>query len=967
MTERWDRVTAVFAAARALDPPLRARFLDLACESDHDMRTDVDALLAADVDDAFLIRPPWTLISDAIGARLGAGSPGDHAPPTAALSAGTRLGPYEIRAAIGAGGMGEVYRAHDTTLHRDVALKLLPDAFVRDPDRLGRFQREAQLLASLNHPNVAHLYGFEQSDARPFLVLELVDGQSLADYIERGPVPFREAIAIARQVADALGAAHAQGVVHRDLKPANIRLREDGAVKLLDFGLAKAFDRAWVASGDPARPPAPSAGATEAGLILGTVAYMAPEQARGRPADPRADVWAFGVVLFEMLAGRRPFSGETASEEMASVMRDDPDWTRLPADLPDPMRRLLRRCLKKDPRHRLSSIADARLDLAECLEAAPAAAPGRRVAPLARLAGAGLAGATLTAVAWLLLAPTPRPPSVGPPTRVSVLAPAGLALLQDPSESALSPDGRLLVFTAADADADARLWIRPLDAAEAHPLAGTKGATLPFWSPDSRQVAFFAGEQLRKVPAAGGTVEILCAAKDARGGSWGSGGVIVFAPAVAGPLQAVPASGGKPHAVTTLDAAHGETGHRFPWFLPDGRHFLYVALPPHDRKCDLLVGALDGTTRAAVTSADGAAAYAAPGFLLFPRQNALVAQRFDPVRMKLVDDVTVIGEAPATLAALYSGSRAASASASGALAYLDDRLATTRLEWLDRSGHAQGVLPVPDGRYLEIALAPDGRRASVVRYASVLESDIWIIDLRRGAATRLTYGPGVNSRAAWSPDGKRIVFASDRRGPRDLFTRAAGGAAPEEPLFTSPALFKEPRSWSPDGRWVVFDQIDPQTNRDLWIIPVDGDRSPRAYLRTPFTEGWGQVSPDGRWMAYASDESGRTEVYVDSFPTPRNKFRVTDHGGASAMWRKDGRELAVMGLDGRSVLVADVTPDREFRAGTPHPLLALPERAACAALTPDFQRVLVARPTEEDRTSSFTLIFNWSGALEPRR
>jgi Tol biopolymer transport system component len=956
MTDRWDRVTALFGAARALAPPLRAQFLDVACANDYMIRTDVEALLASDTDDGFLNETPWTLISEAVGPAADAISSPERAPELVPLAAGARLGSYEIQAAIGAGGMGVVYRARDTRLNRDVALKVLPDAFVRDPDRLERFQREAQVLASLNHPNIAHIFGFEQNDARPFLVLELVDGQTLADTIALGAVPRAEALTIAVQIADALEAAHEQGIIHRDLKPANIKAREDGTIKVLDFGLAKALDPPPTASARASDSPAPGARVTEAGIILGTAAYMAPEQARGKSADRRADVWAFGVVLFEMLTGRQLFFGETASEVMASVMKDEPDWTRLPADLPEPVRRLLRRCLEKDPKKRLSSMGDARLELMEPHQPLQSAARRPRHASPGWMLGAAVAGAALMA-AWPIVAPPLRPVSGSRPARVSVLGPEGVTLLQDPSESAISPDGRTLAFAATDANGERRLWTRPLDAPEARPLAGTDWATMPFWSPDSQQIAFF-GDKLKRVPAVGGTVEVVCDAKDGRGGTWGAQGMIVFAPGNEGALLSVPASGGTPRAVTTL--ARGETGHRLPWFLPDGRHFLYAALPPHDQKFNLFVGSLDGATREAVTTADGAA----PGYLLFPRNHTLVAQRFDAGRITLQDEPIAIGEAPASLGALYSASRAVSASATGTLAYLNDRLVNTRLEWIDRSGRSLGPLALPDGRYQEIAFAPDGRRATVVRYESASESDIWILDLERGGLTRFTYGPASNVSAAWSPDGTRILFDSDRNGPRDLFVKAASGATPEEPLYTSTTLFKYGRSWSPDGKWIVFDRLDPLTNRDLWILPVEGDRVPKPYLQTPFTEGWGQVSPDGRWMAYASTESGRAEIYVDSFPAPRHKFGVTDHGGVSAIWRRDGRELAILSPDGRSIWVADVEPGAEFRAGTPRQLLTLPKRAVYAMPTPDFRRVLVATPVADNTTSSLTLIFDWPGTLK---
>jgi Tol biopolymer transport system component len=882
------------------------------------------------------------------------------------LTAGTRLGPYEVVSAIGAGGMGEVYRARDTKLNRDVALKVLPDLLASDPERLARFRREAQVLASLNHPNIAHLYGFEDAGATHALVMELVEGPTLADRISQGPMALADVLPIARQIADALEAAHEQGIVHRDLKPANVKVRDDGTVKVLDFGLAKALDPSSPSSADAMHSPTMTARATQMGVILGTAAYMAPEQAKGKAADRRADVWAFGVVLFEMITGQQLFTGETATEVMASVMKEEPDWSRLPANLPASLRRLLRRCLEKDPKKRLSSMNDARLELGE-QEGAAAEAPVRPArGSLVWLAASAIAGAVLTAIAFAFVVPALRAIPDRQPARVSVLGPAGVTLFFDAAESAISPDGRFIVFTTVDPSGANKLWVRPLDALEARPLTGTENGHLPFWSPDSRQIAFFADDKLKKVPAAGGTVEVLCNAKDGRGGSWGTADVIVFAPSNAGPLERVSADGGEPAAVTTLDAARGETGHRFPWFLPDGRHFLFAVLPEKNQKFDLYIGSIDTSARQAVTSAESAAVYAEPGYLLFSRRNVLVAQRFDARRLQLSGEPVAIGDAPTSVDAQYSGGRAVSVSVTGTLAYLGDRLSNTKLEWFDRSGRDLGSLSVPDGRYQEISFAPDGRHAAVTRFASQHESDIWIADLDRGGATRFTSAPGLNQEVLWSPDGSRVVFASDRSGIRNLFVKAASGATAEELLYSSSVMFKEPRAWSPDGKVVVFEPLDPQTNRDLWILPLDGDRTPTPYLRTPFNEQFAAISPDGRWLAYSSDESGRFEIYVDSFPTPHNKYRVTDHGGLAPYWRKDGREMAIVSPDVRSVLLADVPAGAEFHASAPRQALALPKDTVWVQPAPDFQRFLVSVPVAESATSTLTVVFDWLGALKKR-
>jgi len=887
------------------------------------------------------------------------------------LAPGSRFGPYEVTGALGVGGMGEVYRARDTKLGREVALKVLPDLFAGDPERLARFEREAQVLASLNHPNIAHIHGIEEvpssgagKPAGRALVLELVEGPTLADRIAGGPMTLAEVRAIALQIADALETAHEQGIIHRDLKPANVKVRDDGTVKVLDFGLAKAMSPELSASGTGAmNSPTMSARATEMGVILGTAAYMSPEQAKGKAADRRADIWAFGVVLFEMLTGRQAFIGETASEIMASVMKEEPAWALVPASLPPSIRRLLRRCLEKDPKKRLSSMSDVRLELSETDSAGVDAATTPTGSSWLRLGAAAAAAAILTSLAFLFVVPRGNPPAAREPSRVSILGPEGVTLSFEASDSAISPDGRSVVFTTVDASGSFKLWIRTLASMEAHVIAGSEFGHLPFWSPDSRQIAFFTTDKLKKVPAGGGTVETLCDAKDGRGGSWGSQDVIVFAPANAGALQSVSANGGEPKAATTLDVARGETGHRFPSFLPDGRHFLFATLPQKNQKFDIYAGSIDGTRSEPLLSAEGAAVYAEPGYLLFSRKNVLVAQPFDARLLKTSGEPIAIGDAPSAMGALYSAGRAVSVSATGTIAYLGDHLPDTRLVWFDRSGRETGTLTVPEGRYQEIVFSHDGRRAAITRFATQSQSDIWIADADRGGATRFTSAPGNNIDSVWSPDNSRILFSSDRDGPRDFFVKPSSGATPEEPFYASKALFKDSRTWSPDGKSMIFEQLDPQTNRDLWILPMEGDHAPKPYLRTPFNETFAAVSPDGQWLAYVSDESGQAEVYVDAFPTPRQKYRVTDRGAFAPYWRKDGKELAIVSADFRSILVSDISGGAEFHASAPRQLMTLPKGTVTAQPTPDVQRVLVAKPVNESTVSTLTLVFDWIGAL----
>jgi serine/threonine protein kinase/Tol biopolymer transport system component len=879
-----------------------------------------------------------------------------------ALSSGTRIGGYEVVALLGEGGMGQVYRARDTRLNRDVALKVLPELFLHDPERLARFEREAQLLASLNHPNIAHIYEAGKQNAA-FLALELVPGPTLAERLAGGPLGLEETLAIARQIVDALEAAHEHGVIHRDLKPANIKVREDGTVKVLDFGLAKALAPQGASGADALNSPTMSARATEMGVILGTAAYMSPEQAKGKPADKRADVWAFGVVLFEMIAGRQVFTGETASEVMASVLKEEPDWSLLPASLPPALRRLLRRCLDKDPRKRPSTMSDVRLELSE-KDAATAdtqVAPGRR-SPVG-LIGAALAGAALTAIGFLIVAPSLRSTQDRPPSRVTLLGPEGVTLFFDAAESAISPDGRTAVFTATDPTGTTRLWTRTLDSLDARPLAGTENGRMAFWSPDSRQIGFFAGEKLKKLPAGGGTVEVLCAAPDGRGASWGSQNVIVFSPSNAGPLQSVSANGGEPKSATTLDAGRGETGHRFPSFLPDGRHFMFAALPQKNLQFELFVASLDDPSRVPLGSAEGAAVYADPGYAVFARKGALFAQPLNLSSYQLSGEAVAIGDAPGATGGQWSGGHAVSASSTGTLMHLGDRLPNTRLAWLDRTGREIGSVSVPEGRYQELAIAPDGSRAAIVRYSSQNQSDIYLADLARGGATRFTTEQALTISVVWAADSLRILYSADAAGPRDLFVKPASGAVPAKPVYASSAMFKDSRAWSPDGKVALFEELNPKTNRDIWILPMDGSK-PTLYLQTPYAESYPTFSPDGKWVAYASDESGRNEIYVDAFPAPRNKYRISDNGGISSSWRKDGKELLFVSADYRTISVADVTIGATGVSATPpRKLFDLPRTAVFGTPTRDHQRMLVARSETDNSTSQLTLVLDWPSLL----
>ncbi len=833
-----------------------------------------------------------------------------------ALTPGTRLSVYEIITPIGEGGMGQVYRARDTKLDRDVAIKILPEAFAHDADRLARFTREAKTLAALNHPHIAGIYGLEESGGVSALVMELVEGDDLSQRIARGAMPLDEALPIAKQIAEALEAAHEQGIIHRDLKPANIKMRRDGTVKVLDFGLAKALDPAAGRpdSGPNTRdsPTITSPAMTMRGVILGTAAYMSPEQAAGKPVDKRSDLWAFGVVLLEMLTGRPVFTGETVSHVIASVIKSDPDWAGLPADTPPAIRRLLRRCLEKDRKRRLTDAGAARLEIDEAL-GPPSAVES--VVTAAASPSRGRLAWTVAAVALLaaavLLVPAVRdlrqtPPPAPPETRVDIVTPP----TDDLVSFALSPDGRQIVYVGSS-DGASRLWLRSLAITKAQPLAGTEGATFPFWAPDSRSVGFFAGGALKRLDLGGGAPQTLAPAIGGRGGMWNANGVILVALGTSGPLMRVSATGGEVVAATTLGPQ--QSSHRWPLALPDGRRFLfYVFGAP--ATAGIYLGAFDGTAPTRLTPADSAGVYLPEGaetlreggWLLWVRAGTLVAQRLDVSRRALTGEPVSLADHVATSGTLLS---AVSVAATGLVAYRTAGDSRRQLIWVDRSGKALGTLGAPDQgevvyASLSVSLSPDSRRVAVTRRVAG-NTDLWLLDATR--MSRATFDAGVDQVPLWSPDSRRIVFNSNRTGQFDLYQKLTSGAGVEERLVASDQ-FKAPTSWSADGRFLLYNSIDPQTSEDLWIVPMTGESTPSLFLRTPFRELWGAFSPDGRWVAYMSNESGRMEIYVRPFKGPAaagadanlsgGQWQISTAGGLYPRWRPDGRELFYLNAAG---------------------------------------------------------------------
>ena len=895
------------------------------------------------------------------------------------LAAGSRLGPYEIVSPIGAGGMGEVYRARDTRLHREVAIKVLPELLASDPERLARFRREAQTLAALNHPNIAQIHGLEEEGATHALVMELVEGEDLAQRVARGALPLDEALPVARQIAEALDAAHESGIIHRDLKPANVRLRPDGTVKVLDFGLAKALEPASVGSSAPTLANSPTlTQATQFGVILGSAPYMAPEQARGRAVDRRADVWAFGAVLYEMLTGRRAFEGEETSDVLASVLKSEPDYAALPSDTPAAVRRLLRRCLTKDPRQRLSSIRDARLELderdapGEGIAPVLAAQPVRRSA-LARfgppLAVAALA-AGLTAIAMRSRTPG-ESSSTGAPvlSRLSILAPPGRTLFPDSSGVSISPDGRHVAFLVGNVvGQDTELWVRDLGSPTARRIESGDGAQYIFWSPDSRKIGIGGSDQLRIVAVEGGRAQILTDISGIRGGDWNAADQILYVPAPQGPLYRISANGGEPVAVTTLDAALGESSHRFPEFLPGGDRFLFATLPAHDGKFDVFASSLsEPSKRVKVGAFETAPQWIEPGWLLFGRRGVLAVQRFDPERLELQGDAFPLEDEPTAVwdpAFSVTAMFAATTSQAGSLAYFSSGSGSTRAAWVDETGREVGTLDLPRGQYSNVSVSPDGTQAIFVRSISATESTLWLVDLERDEATPLATGGGRNESPIWSPDGRRIVFSSDREGPQSLYEIGIAEPAAEKVFYRSPILFKDPDAWTRDGRWITLQQLDPVGKQNIWLLPTSEPMTPEVYAQGPTRELNGTVSPDGAWMAFASEETGRMEMYVQSFPKPGRRMQVSREGGLRAWWSPDGREITWVTESKPTLFRARLEPVNggAARFGEPRRLGALPPGARGGDAMPDRHRFLVLFSENVD-PGSIVVVQNWPAAL----
>ncbi len=994
-SDDWPRVKEVFAGARALPADLRAAYLAEACDGDEVLLQEVESLLASDARAKSFLETPAVPLADITAAR---NLEGQH------------IGPYQLAAKIGVGGMGEVYRACDTKLNRQVAIKVLLPAVANDPDRLARFSREAQVLASLNHPHIAQIHGLEDAPSTDpgharilALVMELVEGPTLADRIARGAIPIDEALAIARQIAEALEAAHEQGIVHRDLKPANIKVREDGTVKVLDFGLAKALDQASGSDVAAMTSPTLSVHATDAGVILGTAAYMSPEQARGKVVDRRTDLWAFGCVLYEMLTERRAFEGDTLTDVLAAVVKHEPNWTRLPAETPLPIRTLLRRCLEKDRKRRVESAADARLEIDDGL-AAPAVempvpkavetlarpvAPSRRVA----LTAAMLAGVALVTaiVAWILMRPAPQAPVLS--SRFAIVTPPAqpLNVSSNDRDLALSPDGRYLVYRfGGGTTAGSPLMVRTIDQLDARPIADVRGAYAPFVSSDSRWIGFVENAAIKKVSIAGGAVITLAPlAGETRGASWGDDNTIVFAtddPTTG--LRRVSADGGEPTLLTKPDVAQHEEDHLFPSVLPGGRGVLFT-ITAGGRADSAQVAVLDLKTGQRKTLVRGAtqAEYVAPsagsgqaGYLVYAVADSLRAVRFDPVRLEVLSDPVTVVERMMTKP---SGAANYAASRLGTIVHVPDGAVEptpiSSLVWVSRNG-IETPIAAPPRAYGPPRLSPDGRHVAVA-FSDRGNTDVWILDLAQETLRRLTFSSGMDGLPLWTPDGRRIIFMSVRSGALNGYSQAADGTGTVERLTTSKHS-QWPISITPDAATLFGFERRPPEMLDVVVAHSTTPKRPGASAspaeppaRALFDGAFPEISPDGRYLAYKSDESGRDEVYVRPFPqVDGGRWQISTTGGTRAAWARSGRELFYINASMALIRVpVRTTGSRTFTMGAPAKVFdatyAEPNPSRHYDVSPDGQRFLMLKESVADPNAtpaSMVVVQNWFEELHTR-
>ena len=901
------------------------------------------------------------------------------------LTSGARLGPYEVIGPLGAGGMGEVYLARDTRLGREVAIKVLPAHLSTNFDLKQRLEREAKAISSLNHPHICTLHDVGSQDGVDFLVMEHLEGETLADRLQRGTLPPDEALKIAIEIADALDKAHVRGIVHRDLKPANIMLTKHG-VKLMDFGLAKPLPGMAASVVAPMTPTTPtmsvaalSADAsplTQKGTVVGTFQYMAPEVLQGAEADGRADIFSFGCVLYEMFAGRRAFEGKSQFSVLGAILDHEPD--RISTVRPSSPVRLdetVRRCLAKNPEQRYGCMHDVRIQLEGLAENAAQAGAAEPSAVQSSALGsrigwivAGVAVLIALGIGAAYLFQTPRPIAI---VRSSILPPPGtsfVTMLPSSAPPAFSPDGSSLAFSARDEKGKVLLYVRRLASLVPQALPGTDDAIYPFWSPDSREIGFFADGKMKKISASGGPPQTICDAANARGGAWSTDGTIVFTPSTQNPLLSVSAAGGTPQPASTLNLPQGENSHRWPFFLPDGKHFLFwsrTSRGPHENM--VYLGEVGSLQAKMLMKSDSMAVYAS-GHLLFLREQTLMAEPFNLSRLEVNGDPVPIADHVsmngATARPLFSVSQ------TGALVYQSgDAQGDWSLLWTDRDGKQAGFATPPD-RYVTPRLSPDGTHLAVMIFNGVFGTgDIWVFDLARGTKTRLTFGPANQSTPVWTPDGRTVVYQSAQSGVPHLYAKQADGSGSEKPVLATKDGMEYPDSFSPDGRYLVYERklVNRDATYHLWVLPMFGDGEPFSVVQTAFEERDGEVSPVGKWMAYRNNESGRWEIFITAFPGGGAKWQVSTNGGSAPRWRKDGKELYFLDLSENIVAVEVNTSGNAVNLGVPHALfqaLAIQPEYGPFDVTGDGKKFLLNSGDLKEGSAPFTLVQNWPAELK---
>jgi serine/threonine protein kinase len=894
------------------------------------------------------------------------------------IESGTKLGRYEIRSQIGAGGMGEVYLARDPKIGRDVAIKVLPSALSDDKERLARFEQEAQAAGSLNHPNILAIYDVAAENGTFYVVSELLEGETLRDIIGGTPMPIRKALGLGLQAAHGLAAAHEKGIIHRDLKPENLFVTADGRLKILDFGLAKLTET----NGHDSKSDLPTRKVnTDAGAVMGTVGYMSPEQLRGKPVDQRTDIFSFGTVLYEMLSGQKAFQKDSTADTISAILREDPPELSATNKNIDPgLERVVHRCLEKNREQRFHSASDlafaldslsgsqSRVDTSLVSTSTTEVLSGQK--SIWDHIGWVLAALLLIlsiALAYLYFR---QPVAVADSLSFAIPAPDKTVFSDS---AAISPNGRLVAFTITDGAGVTNLWVRPMDSFEMKKLGGTEGAQFPFWSPDSKALGFFAGNKLKKIDAAGGPPQAIAdASVDPRGGTWAADGTILFAPATTAPLVKVSVNGGTTTEATKLDPDLRQSSHRWPQFLPDGNHFIYFGRGGNRDAQGIYVGSLDGMEPKLVLPTTVLAKYTPAGGdsgkLLFLRDGTLMSQAFDPSRFEVSGDAIPVAEGVIAFPTEVGPTAYAAFSISdnGTLIYRIGNRQVTQLTWLDRAGKSEERL-FETSVYHEPSLSPDGNKILVGRQDSTAP-DLYLLDISRNSTMRLTFDPQSEASSVLSPDGSQIIFASNRGGPFDFYQKAANGTGTEELILPGKSN-QFPDSWSKDGKYLLYEVDNGMDYKfDLFVLPMFGDRKPFPYVQTPFVESHGQFSPDGKWVAYASDQSGRPEIYVESFPRGNGFWQISSNGGDQPQWRADGKELYFLAPD-KNIMSVSVNRTATVEFGRPAalfqtnvPLTGLSDDRNSYVPSFNGQKFLVLQLTDNGNSQPWNVVLNWSSS-----